>query len=42
MPAFDPASDFLLGGGSNVLFASDVPGTVLQERHSGQNIVMQR
>ena len=28
LPPFDPARDLLLAGGSNVLLASDVPGTV--------------
>jgi UDP-N-acetylmuramate dehydrogenase len=39
MPAFDPTSDFLLGGGSNVLFASDVPGTVFRNGILGKAIV---
>jgi len=39
MPAFDAASDFLLGGGSNVLFASDVPGTVYRNGILGKAIV---
>lgn len=39
MPAFNAASDFLLGGGSNVLFASDVPGTVYRNGILGKAIV---
>ena len=39
MPAFDPTSDFLLGGGSNVLFASDIPGTVFWNGILGKAIV---
>lgn len=39
MPAFDPATDFLLGGGSNVLFASDIPGTVFRNNMKGKAIV---
>jgi UDP-N-acetylmuramate dehydrogenase len=39
LPPFDPARDLLLGGGSNVLFASDVPGTVYLNRIPGMRIV---
>mgnify|MGYP001820121426 FL=1 len=39
MPPFDPAKDLLLGGGSNVLITSDVPGTVWLNRITGRNIV---
>ncbi len=28
LPVFRPEQDFVLGGGSNVLFETDVPGTV--------------
>lgn len=39
MPPFDPAKDLLLGGGSNVLITSDVPGTVWLNRITGRSIV---
>jgi UDP-N-acetylmuramate dehydrogenase len=39
MPAFDPGRDFVLGGGSNVLFVSDVPGTVFLNRIAGKEII---
>jgi UDP-N-acetylmuramate dehydrogenase len=39
LPAFDPGKDFVLGGGSNVLFASDVPGTVFLNRILGKEII---
>jgi UDP-N-acetylmuramate dehydrogenase len=39
MPPFDPARDLLLGGGSNVLITSDVPGTVWLNRITGRSIV---
>jgi UDP-N-acetylmuramate dehydrogenase len=39
LPAFDPARDFLLGGGSNVVFATDVPGTVYHNAIPGLAIV---
>jgi len=35
LPQFDQARDFILGGGSNVLFVSDVPGTVFLNRIGG-------
>lgn len=38
-PLFDPQRDFVLGGGSNVLFVSDVPGTVFLNRMRGIGIV---
>jgi len=40
-PSFDPARDVLLGGGSNVLFCSDVPGTVFLNRIQGIDILGQ-
>lgn len=39
MPPFDPNRDLLLGGGSNVLISSDVPGTVWLNRITGRSIV---
>jgi UDP-N-acetylmuramate dehydrogenase len=39
LPTFDPARDFVLGGGSNVVFASDVPGTVFHNCILGRSIV---
>jgi len=38
VPSFDPARDFVLGGGSNVIFVTDVPGTVFQNRILGRGI----
>jgi len=38
-PSFDPHRDFVLGGGSNVLFVSDVPGTVFLNQIAGKDIV---
>jgi len=38
-PVFDPRRDFILGGGSNVLFVRDVPGTVFLNRMTGIDIV---
>jgi UDP-N-acetylmuramate dehydrogenase len=39
LPPFDPGRDFILGGGSNTLFATDVPGTVIHNRITGREIV---
>ncbi len=39
LPPFDPAKDFVLGGGSNVLFATDIPGTVFHNRITGREII---
>ena len=39
LPVFDPARDFVLGGGSNVLFVGDVPGTVLLNRIQGIDVI---
>lgn len=38
-PAFDPSRDLVLGGGSNVVLASDVPGTVFLNRIGGIDIL---
>ena len=39
LPAFNPCRDFMLGGGSNALFVSDVPGTVYLNRLKGRDII---
>ena len=39
LPPFDPGRDFILGGGSNVLIATDIPGTVFHNRITGKEIV---
>jgi UDP-N-acetylmuramate dehydrogenase len=39
LPGFDPRRDFVLGGGSNVVFAGDVPGTVFHNRILGRDRV---
>jgi UDP-N-acetylmuramate dehydrogenase len=41
LPGFDPAFDLVLGGGSNVVFLSDVPGTVYLNRIPGMAAVEQ-
>ena len=38
LPAFDPARDLVLGGGSNVLFVTDVPGTVYHNCITGKSV----
>jgi UDP-N-acetylmuramate dehydrogenase len=39
LPAFNPTRDLVLGGGSNVVFASDVPGTVFHNHILGRTII---
>jgi UDP-N-acetylmuramate dehydrogenase len=39
LPAFDPGRDVVLGGGSNVVFVTDVPGTVYHNCILGLEIV---
>lgn len=39
LPDLDPSRDLLLGGGSNVLLVSDVPGTVFLNRIRGRHII---
>lgn len=41
LPAFNPATDLVLGGGSNVLLATDVPGTVFLNKVRGITTVDQ-
>ncbi len=41
LPSFEPSRDLLLGGGSNVLLVSDVPGTVFLNRIAGRDVVEQ-
>jgi UDP-N-acetylmuramate dehydrogenase len=41
-PAFDPTRDVVLGGGSNIVFASDVPGTVFHIGIRGRSLVEDR
>jgi len=38
-PGYNPARDVLLGGGSNVVFVTDVPGTVFLNRIHGAAII---
>ncbi len=38
-PSLDPSRDFVLGGGSNVLFVTDVPGIVYLNRLGGIEII---
>lgn len=40
--SFDPASDLVLGGGSNILFAGGVDGTVILNRVLGKKIIEDR
>jgi len=42
LPPFNPEHDLILGGGSNVLFVSDIPGTVIHNRLAGKEIVETR
>jgi len=42
LPPFNPHRDLVLGGGSNILFASDVPGTVIHNRICGKEVVESR
>lgn len=39
LPGMDPEHDLLLGGGSNVLLVSDVPGTVFVNRIRGRQVI---
>jgi len=39
LPAFNSQKDFVLGGGSNVLFATGVPGTVFLNRITGREVI---
>jgi UDP-N-acetylmuramate dehydrogenase len=41
LPPFEPTRDLVLGAGSNVILASDIPGTVFLNRLSGREIVDQ-
>jgi len=38
-PGLDPGRDIVLGGGSNIVFATDVPGTVYHNRIRGRAVV---
>jgi UDP-N-acetylmuramate dehydrogenase len=39
LPFFDPRRDLVLGDGTNVLFVTDVPGTVIHNRLMGRSVV---
>lgn len=39
LPPFDPSRDLILGGGSNLVFASDIPGRVLHNVILGRDVV---
>ncbi len=39
LPGFNPQRDFILGGGSNVVFVDDVPGCVLLNRIAGIHLL---
>jgi UDP-N-acetylmuramate dehydrogenase len=39
LPSFRPGHDLVLGGGSNILLLSDVPGSVFLNRISGRQII---
>jgi UDP-N-acetylmuramate dehydrogenase len=39
LPGYDAARDLVLGGGSNVILAEDVPGTVFHIRITGRHVV---
>jgi UDP-N-acetylmuramate dehydrogenase len=39
LPAFDPCRDLVLGGGSNTVLATDVPGTVYHNAMLGRHLV---
>jgi UDP-N-acetylmuramate dehydrogenase len=39
LPVLDPTRDFMLGGGSNVVFATDVPGTVYHNCILGLEVI---
>jgi UDP-N-acetylmuramate dehydrogenase len=39
LPAFNPGRDLVLGGGSNVVFVTDIPGTVYLNRIVGKHLV---